>query len=244
MSEKKKKKESFLVKRGFFITLVVVVAVMLITLLMNLILPEEEETAWDAEILEEELFKASVNSGEEDWQEAMTVHAPTTPIPAEETEPPQSVKETESSHEEISTHLVLERPVAGEIQKDHAPEELVYSETMQDWRTHEGVDLAAEEGAEVKAAADGVVEEVQSDGMMGAMVTISHPDGLRTVYANLQPESLPATGNQIRMGEVIGKVGQTATWEINDGPHLHFEVWEDGVCKDPKPFFPDLAPAM
>ena len=133
----------------------------------------------------------------------------------------------------------MENPVPGAIAKDFASDELVYSETMQDWRVHEGIDFAADENTEVKAAADGTVESVSEDGMLGACVIIGHSGGVKTFYGNLQEGSAPPVGTQVKTGEVVGKVGKTAALEIMDPPHLHFEVIYQEKSVNPHTYLKD-----
>jgi len=213
---KQTKKKSIFDGKGIFITLVVITSLLVITVVMNLVLPEEtpdesvEQTAWQqtaaqsAKVYDDGLTSVYT-------QEAVAVSS---------TQPPETAAPTPT--EQPKATLLL--PVSGGISKDFSAEELVFSETMQDWRVHEGIDLAAEEGAEVIAAADGVVELAGDDGMMGVCVLLQHPDGTKTYYANLKEEGLPEVGAEIYAGQVIGQVGKTAGAEIAEPSHLHFEL--------------------
>ncbi len=242
-----KKKESIFAKKGFFITLAGLVAAAVIALVMNLILPEEQKNELDQGAWEDAL-RQSVAEADVTYQEdAQAVNAAALPENAQESteaetettaateNPPEQTPATEIQPKAV----LLEKPVPGSMTKDYSPEELVYSDTMQDWRVHEGVDFAAEEKTEVKAAADGTVESVSQDGLFGACMVISHPDGVKTFYGNLEEDSMPAVGTQVKTGQVIGKIGKTATVEINDKPHLHFEVRKDGKCVNPHDFLGD-----
>ncbi len=111
----------------------------------------------------------------------------------------------------------------------------VFSPTMEDYRLHLGVDIVAEAGTAVYAAADGTVESVEFHPMMGQTVTLTHTGGYKTVYKNLQtaiPEAI-VPGKTVVAGEKIGAVGDTALIEIAEDPHLHFEIYKDGVSEDP-----------
>ncbi len=111
----------------------------------------------------------------------------------------------------------------------------VFSNTMEDYRVHLGVDIKADAGTPVYAAADGTVSTVEFDPMMGQTVIITHADGYKTVYRNLQtaiPDSIEA-GKTVKAGDKIGSVGDTALVEISDSPHLHFEIHKDDTCEDP-----------
>jgi len=131
-------------------------------------------------------------------------------------------------------HII--EPISGQTVAAFSMDELLYDETMADWRTHNGVDIAAAEGAPVKAAADGTVVSVKNDELMGVTVTIRHTDGYQTVYANLQEKPPVAEGQEIAAGDVIGYVGTTSQAEASMEPHLHFSVLKDGDVIDPADF--------
>jgi len=114
--------------------------------------------------------------------------------------------------------------------------ELMYDETMADWRTHNGVDIQAGEGDAVKTAADGTVQIVGDDGLMGTTVVISHAGGYTTQYSSLQPETPVEVGQTVHAGDIIGYVGSTATAESIMGPHLHFSVSRNGEIIDPSEY--------
>ncbi len=130
-------------------------------------------------------------------------------------------------------------PVRGAVTKDYSGDELVYSETMQDWRTHDGIDIYAEEGTEVLAAADGVVEAVSDNGMLGRTVIVLHNGGLRTIYSNLAETDEVAVGDEVKAGAKIGRVGATAAAESAEKPHLHFEVSLNEKTVNPHDYLPE-----
>lgn len=125
------------------------------------------------------------------------------------------------------------RPVEGGVQRPYSMETLVYDATMQDWRTHGGIDYAAADGSSVAAAADGVVVSVTEDGLLGTTVTLSHADGLETVYANLAPGTYVRVGENVTQGQIIASVGATALSEADEAGHLHFAMQRDGTAVDP-----------
>ena len=111
--------------------------------------------------------------------------------------------------------------------------ELMYDETMADWRTHNGLDIQAAEGDSVKTAADGTVLSVKDDELMGTTVVIEHTDGYTTQYSSLMPDPPVSEGQKVKAGDIIGCVGNTAPAESSMGPHLHFSVSKDGKVIDP-----------
>lgn len=114
--------------------------------------------------------------------------------------------------------------------------ELLYDTTMADWRTHDGIDVQAEEGAAVKTAAGGTVQSVTDDELMGTTVVIDHEGGYSTRYSSLQKDVPVTAGQQVAAGEVIGRVGTTSAAESQMGPHLHFSVSRDGAVIDPRDY--------
>lgn len=108
----------------------------------------------------------------------------------------------------------------------------VYSSVFGDWRFHHGVDISADLGAHVKAALSGHVVGVEDSPVYGRTLTIDHGSGLSTVYACLDSTGVEV-GEAVVKNQVIGLVGQSGTLEAEFGPHLHFEVWKDGMPEDP-----------
>lgn len=170
-----------------------------------------------------------------------------------ETKPPES-KPTETlppdTNEEPNTDVMdklpsFVLPVSGKLSKPHDAEMQVFSNTMQDYRVHLGLDICAEEGAKVCAAADGTVVEVWEDDLMGQCVAISHSGDAISVYKNLSltlPEGV-AAGAEVKAGDAIGYVGDTAMVELADESHLHFEMTVAGIQVDPLDYFGEDAVA-
>lgn len=127
-------------------------------------------------------------------------------------------------------------PLVGEEVAAFSVDELKYNETLGDWRTHDGIDIAAEVGTQVLAACNGTVTQVIDDDLMGTSVTIAHDGGYETVYSNLQSVPTVSEGQEVSAGEVIGSVGCTSIAEFAVPAHLHFAVTKDGVPCDPKEF--------
>ena len=115
-------------------------------------------------------------------------------------------------------------------------EVLSYNQTTRDWRTHNGVDIAAETGTQVMAAADGEVYTVYEDETMGYTVVIRHEGGYTTHYSSLGEDVRVQAGDQVLLGDVIGTVGETALVETVLGPHVHFSVSYQDMPMDPAEF--------
>lgn len=102
------------------------------------------------------------------------------------------------------------------------------------WSFHEGIDLAADFGTPVIAAAGGTVTAIARDPWLGLSVTIDHPGEYQTRYAHLQ-EVFVDIGTFVERGVTIGSVGSTG---LSTGPHLHFEILYRGDSKDPIRYLP------
>ncbi len=127
-------------------------------------------------------------------------------------------------------------PVSGSALCDYSMEALSYNQTTRDWRVHDGIDLAAEAGAEVVAAADGEVYAVFEDDALGHTVVIRHTDGYATTYASLAKDILVQPGDAVTMGQAIGCADRTAITEQALGSHVHFAVAQYEKTVDPEAF--------
>lgn len=125
------------------------------------------------------------------------------------------------------------KPVEGDISKNYSKDNLVYSNTLQEWTTHLGIDYVAEKTSIVKASADGKVKSIKNDPRYGLTVVIEHSNGFTTMYSNLLSTEFISVGEEVKAGQTIATVGNTATFEIADETHLHFEIMKDGVSVDP-----------
>lgn len=127
-------------------------------------------------------------------------------------------------------------PLSGAMSKEHSTETLVYSRTTDDWRTHEGVDLLGYLGEPVMAVTAGTVSQIYDDDLYGTTVVITHGDSVSTHYSNLAVVPTVTVGQEVVAGDVIGAVGDTALLECADEPHLHLEVFKEGIAMDPEEY--------
>jgi murein DD-endopeptidase MepM/ murein hydrolase activator NlpD len=96
-------------------------------------------------------------------------------------------------------------------------------------RFHEGLDLAAPLGTEVYAAGDGIVTETGKDTIYGNYIIIKHNDDWASLYGHLQRVGVTLRSS-VKSGMLIGWVGSTGQ---STGPHLHFELRQNGKARDP-----------
>ena len=127
-------------------------------------------------------------------------------------------------------------PVSGSTVAGYSMEALSYNQTTRDWRVHNGMDIAAEAGTPVLAAADGEVIAVTEDDTMGTTVEISHIGGYTTRYSSLSSDVSVSEGDMVTLGQTIGTVGSTALVESAMGPHLHFSAAFQDRPMDPAEF--------
>ena len=145
-----------------------------------------------------------------------------------------TVTQGTTKEEEKTPDPTFNMPVEGEIVKKFGKDKLIYSDTLKEWTTHLGIDIKADKTSIVKAAADGTVKSIKNDPRYGLTVVIEHTNGFSTVYANLLTAEFVVAGENVKMGQTIGTVGNSATFEILDDPHLHFELLKDGNNIDPE----------
>lgn len=156
--------------------------------------------------------------------------------PEEETPPPMPEVPVDDTPVTVEAPRLIVSPLNGEVVTAFSVDQLVYNETLADWRTHDGIDIAAVQGTTVLSASSGTVSSVTDDPLMGTTVTIRHDGGYETTYANLQARPNVEAGETVSAGQIIGAVGRTAAAESAQGPHLHFSVTKDGQPVDPNEY--------
>lgn len=125
-------------------------------------------------------------------------------------------------------------PVNGKIITDFSKDKLIYSETLEEWRAHLGIDINAKSGANVIAVLDGTVSKVYEDSLWGKTIIIDHGNGLETKYSNLGTLEMVKPGIEVRQGDNISVIGKTAQIELLMDEHLHFEVIKNQKTADPR----------
>lgn len=127
----------------------------------------------------------------------------------------------------------FEKPLDGELLREFAKDNLVYSETLKEWITHYGIDIKAERATVVKAAEEGTVQSIKNDPRYGLTIIIEHNNGYKTLYANLLTTEFVSEGEKVSKGQTIATVGDSAVYEIVDESHLHFEILKDNENINP-----------
>lgn len=163
---------------------------------------------------------------------------PNVPI-NQSSKPPKSSAKTNTSEPAVDANkpLVVEigniMPVEGEISHPFSNEELVKSETLGVWKTHDGCDILCDIGTDVKSMSEGVVKMIDSSSVWGVCVTVEQSNGLEVQYCGLAKDLNVKTGASVKQGEIIGKTGDTNQAEMLQQPHLHLGVKRGGKWIDP-----------
>ncbi len=157
-----------------------------------------------------------------------------TDVPKETTAATQKPEEKTEHKEDLNTKTQPNiMPVSGEVICAFSNGELVKSETLGVWKTHDGIDIKAELGAPVKAMNKGKVIKVWSDSLWGNCIKIDHGNGVTGHYYGLTAAAAVSEGDMVNSGDVIGAVGDTAQIEVAQATHLHFALDRNGTWIDP-----------
>lgn len=182
----------------------------------------------DAQVNEEKTEKIAINTSNVEKQKENEV------VQNKEQET-ETTTSTVKKEEKVADPTFA-KPVEGEIIKEFAKENLVYSETLKEWVTHSGIDIKAENKAIVKASAEGTVKSIKNDPRYGITVVIEHTNGFTSIYSNLLTAEFVKEGENVKQGQTIGTVGNTATFEIADESHLHFEILKNNEYLNPSEY--------
>lgn len=189
-------------------------------------------------------YRGTINSAPEEnslnednifLYETQDVGAEQTGIPKDTPEETTS-ESTEDSEAGFFFSNPKTMPVTGEVINPYSNGELVKSETLDVWKTHDGADIAAAEGTAVAACMKGTVKEIRDDALWGVCVIIDHGDGVEGHYYGLAESLNVKAGQEVKMGEIIGQVGNTAEIECKLDSHLHFGITKNGSWTDPIKF--------
>ena len=219
--EKKTRKKGFFEKQGFYIAL----AVCLLAVGASgwAAVNKLQQNDLTAEGTPSATLSMPAQSSTEDVNKVVSG------IPHEISSAPEKAAEPESSAPEskqdntVSKAPFFVMPAGGSIMKNFDAKNLQYSETYKDWRLHLGVDIAAEAGTPVMAAADGKVTGIAEDALYGTIVTIDHGDGIVGLYCGLNKQPSVKKGDTVEAGKQIGAI-DTIPCESVEQSHLHFAM--------------------
>lgn len=126
----------------------------------------------------------------------------------------------------------MKSPLEGEIYREFTMDDLVYYESIGEWRVHKGVDIKPKDTLMVESVLAGKIESVKNSELTGTEIVIDHGNNIKTLYSNLVSADVKE-GDQVQQGQTIGNIGKTASIESADGAHLHFELFVDGKNVNP-----------
>ena len=221
---------SFVLGKGFYIALTLCVAVIGVTsyYLYQSMAGDAEPSGGQAVV--------EVPAPEPPKPVPVNPTPPAKPKPAKQ-KPAPKPKETPPP-EPKEEKVVYTWPVKGEVLREFSLETLSPDPTMGDWRTHRGMDVAAEAGIHVLAMGQGTVTETYRDALMGHTVVVEQPDGVTAVYCGLAEELSVKEGDKVDTGTILGTVGNSAIGESKMPSHLHVETWLAGEPVDPARYLP------
>ncbi|MCI6739961.1 MAG: M23 family metallopeptidase [Bacteroidales bacterium] len=142
-----------------------------------------------------------------------------------------SAAASESTEQAATPDSGFVQPVSGQVIAEYSGTELVYNETLGDWRTHNGVDISCADDASVKACCEGQVSAVYDDGLYGTIVEVTSGDMVYR-YCGLAHDTDVKTGDTVKSGSRLGSIGKVNA-EASLPTHLHFEVLRGGAYQDP-----------
>lgn len=170
-------------------------------------------------------------------QPVKTADVPADQPPAQTTvsQPGAEKPEAKETGAKVQEKLpVFTFPVRGaEVQREYSGAQLVFDETMGDWRTHNGTDFVCDEGDEVMAVLDGVVERIYEDGLLGACVVLDHGADLKSLYCGLTVAEGLREDQKLSAGQTLGRACGSILGESAQGCHVHLELRESGQLIDP-----------
>ena len=238
---KSSKLTSFLTGKGFYIAICLSIAVVSATAYFVI-------NATRNNLTEQNNINMSVDTGSNEWAFSGTeVSGSQSDVPKESSEVEEETSEVEtdtasesqstaaqpeSSSQTFSNTFVM--PLKGEIINEYSNGKPVKSKTLNEWRTHDGVDIKADIATPVKAASDGVVTAIDEDPMWGVCITIDHGNGYVTRYGHNSSLTV-SVGEHVYKGQQIARVGSTGN---STGNHCHFEIRYNGVARNPLNYLP------
>lgn len=217
---------------------------------------EQQLTENDTKVEEQEQLTAkNNNTNSENSQQQV---ADNTPVIEETDSSMQTAGNTEPRIEEVqpieeaevlSPQLIAEQlnfdksigllwPVQGEVVIPYSPDHGVFHFTLEQFSTSDAVVVTSELGAEVKAAAKGVVTAIEEDERTGTTVTLAVGNNTSLVYGQLTIGDL-SEGDIVEAGECIGTIAEPTRYYIVEGPNLYFQVLEGEESLDPTSLFTD-----
>lgn len=225
--------------KGIIMILVLIAAAVTIT---SLLYKQNSDSVQEVSLQEPIVENLAASTQPSSQEPTGSMPAGSTPTGSTPATVPSSTQSTQAATvpatEEPAVRKTLQTayPVQGNTIGEYAMDCLSYNETTRDWRVHNGIDLAAEAGTPVCAAADGTVYTTYEDDTLGYTVVIRHEGGYTTRYSSLTEDLCVNAGDTVELGQTIGYAGDSALVETVMGSHVHFSVSCQDIPMDPAEF--------
>lgn len=238
--KKKGKWKTFMQGKGFYGVLAIcvfAVGVASFAAIENLQVPSAEQESNPIGYIVDDTPAGATVSNIKDDRETQETTQDATEVTESQTEAETQQENAENANEENAPTVkpyegFFMLPLNTDITKDYSGGELVYSDTMRDWRAHNGIDFKAEKNSQVAAVNDGTVKAVYQDPLWGGVIEIDHGGGIVARYCGVTPAPSIKVDAQIQMGQELGTVSEIPL-EAVEQLHLHFEVLVNGKYDDP-----------
>ncbi len=161
------------------------------------------------------------------------VEEPKTETTTKETNNNTSVKQDDKVFNLFDDEQEMSWPVFGNIVSKFDMTTSVYDKTLDQYKVSDSICISAPVGTEVKATAEGIVENIFVDDELGQTIAINHGNGWVSTYSQLEENVSVAVGDVVDEGQIIGKVSEPSKYGVALGPHLDFKVLKDDTPKDP-----------
>ena len=246
--EDKNKLKAILYISGIVLFITAIALVFVLSLYQNKLNADKQIAAQKMNSIETEIIESTTSSTDKGINEINTIENTSSEknvenlaeneVKSVDTKENKSDKKSEGDKaKQEKKELSFEVPLEGEIYRDYSDTNLIYSETLEEWTTHYGIDIKAEKGSAVASSEDGKVKSIKDDPRYGLTVTIDHGQGFETVYSNLLSAEFIKQGDSVKKGQTIGTVGSSGAFEIVDEPHLHFEMLLDSQNVNPTTYW-------
>lgn len=126
----------------------------------------------------------------------------------------------------------LALPIIGEVLLDYSMDKAVYHTTMQQYRYNPSLVVAATEGQDITAAADGIVSDVYYDSQTGNTIRFDLGNGYMLTYGQLDSIALNP-GDRVSAGDIVGKVAKPTIYYTEEGTNIYYKLTKDGKPVDP-----------
>lgn len=244
------KKDNFLKKNGFSIALCSSIAIALVATLYFSYSSFTQEDTQVAQKEEEIVFEPVNKSDVKSYKESSTTETTvalvettteTTTLNQAKTEPKTETttkaSQTASNEEQVFSLFdesqEMSWPVSGNIVLNYDMTNAIYDKTLEQYKVSDSICISAPVGTEVKASAEGIVENIYMDDENGQTVVINHGNGWLSTYGQLEENVSVAVGDIVKENQTIGKIANPSKYGVALGPHVDFKVLKDNTSYDP-----------